>query len=134
MFMKILIAAAPSCTFALASQADACAVQPPPMPFAQLRQASDAIVYGRFDYGFHAFAGTNGRFVYTVGTIVPAKVIRGPRSQRFRISHEHLNTACQAWGWEPQRHPVRTYTGYFYLFSNKDGTYQIGRYSPTADR
>lgn len=133
MFWKILIAAA-SCSVALASEAGACAMHPPPMPLEQLRKSSDAIVTGRLDFGFQPFAGTNGRIVYTVGQIIPARVLKGPRNVRFRVNHEHMNTACQTWGWEPQRKPVRAYSGYFYLFANKDGTYSIARYSPTADR
>ena len=98
------------------------------MPLSQLRQASGAIVLGRLDYGFQPFAGTNGRAVYTVGQIIPARVLKGPRNVRFRINHEHMNTACQTWGWEPPRKPVRQYDGTFYLFANKDGTYSIARY------
>ena len=135
MFSKILIAAAASCLIAFASEAGACAMHPPPMPPAQLRQTSDAIVFGRLDYGFQPFPGTNGRAVYTVGQVIPARVLKGPRNVRFRINHEHMETACQTWGWEPQRaKPVRVYQGYFYLFANKDGTYSIARYSPTVDR
>jgi hypothetical protein len=127
MFKKILIAAA-SCSVAFASDAGACAIQPPPMPVAQLRQTSDAIVQGRLDYGFQAYPGTNGRAVYTVGQLTPARVLKGPRNVRFRINHEHMNTACQTWGWEPQRRPVRQYAGTFYLLANKGGTYSIARY------
>ena len=130
--MKVIILAA--CAAASASPALACAMHPPPMPLAQLRQTSDAIVLGRFDYAFQAYPRTNGRFSYTVGTVTPTRIVKGPRNVRFRINHEHMDTACQTWGWEPQRKPVRTYSGTFYLFGNKDGTYSIARYSPTADR
>ena len=133
MFKKSLIAAA-SCSVAFASEAGACAMHPPPMPLTQLRRSSDAIVTGRLDYGFQPFAGTNGRVTFTVGQIIPARIDKGPRNVRFRINHEHMNTACQTWGWEPQRKPVRQYAGTFYLFANKDGTYSIARYSPVADR
>src|SRR3954447_24726761 len=103
MFKKILIASAVSCSIAFASPAGACAMHPPPMPLTQLRQESDAIVYGRLQYGFQAFPGTHGKLVYTVGTVVPTNLLKGSRKQHFRISHEHMNTACQTWGWEPQR-------------------------------
>jgi hypothetical protein len=131
MFNKILIAAA-SFSIALASGAQACAMHPPPMPLEQLRKSSDAIVAGRLDYGFQAYAGTIGRAVYMVGQIVPARVVKGPRNVRFRINHEHMDTACQTWGWEPQRKPVRQYAGTFYLFANKDGTYSVARYEPAG--
>lgn len=128
MFCKILIAAVASWAIAFATESNACAMHPPPMPLAQMRQMSDAIVTGRLDYGLQPFPRTNGRFSYTVGQVIPAKVLKGPRNVRFRINHEHMNTACQTWGWEPDRKPVRQYAGTFYLFANKDGTYSIARY------
>jgi hypothetical protein len=127
MLKKILIAAA-SCSIAFATGAGACAMHPPPMPLGQLRATSDAIVTGRLDYGLQPFPRTNGRFSYAVGQVIPAKVLKGSRNVRFRINHEHMNTACQTWGWEPDRKPLRQYTGTFYLFANKDGTYSIARY------
>jgi hypothetical protein len=128
MFSKILIAVAVSFSLAFATDAGACAMKPPPMPLEQLRKTSDAIVTGRLDYGFQPFVRTNGKIVYTVGQVIPARILKGPRNVRFRINHEHMNTACQTWGWEPQRKPVRQYAGTFYLFANKDGTYSIARY------
>ena len=127
MFKEFLIAAILS-SVAIATEAGACAMHPPPMPLEQLKKTSDAIVLGRLDYGFQPFVGTNGRAVYTVGQIIPARVPKGPRNVRFRINHEHMDTACQTWGWEPQRKPVRAYAGTFYLFANKGGTYSIARY------
>jgi hypothetical protein len=131
---KMLIVCVAGCSLAFATGANACAMHPPPMPVAQLRQASDAIVYGRLQYGLQAYPRTNNRFFYTVGTVTAGKVVKGPRSQRFRINHEHMDTACQTWGWEPDRKPIRAYVGTFYLMANKDGTYEIARYSPKAER
>jgi len=126
--MKLFISVAAAFAAAFPTPALACAMHPPPMPLEQLRNSSDAIVTGRLDYGLQPFPRTNGRFSYTVGQVIPAKVLKGPRNVRFRINHEHMNTACQTWGWEPERKPVRQYAGTFYLFANRDGTYSIARY------
>lgn len=129
--LKKIVAAAALGSIALTGEAEACGRKPPRMSSLQIYKLSDAIVFGWLEYEVRAIDQRKGAAVYTIGRIIPSKLIKGPRGIRFSISHKGIDFTCLPWGWQPQRTmPPQRYVGYFYLFANNDGTFSIAQFRP----